>query len=175
MQKLRQTDGAMWSLSELTQAVIIVAHVHALSIFLAGCKLSSVDAILALFQTTTCSGLATNEQPVPGCPSSQFLNTLVSVYVSWYVANFINYKLLFSVLLLLLLSLLLLCTCSTVELKKLWEHLTLKRNIWHCRAKNSHLSQSSECFNSNIFSRHAKVGFSLGLYRIFDLNSNRTE
>jgi len=78
LQKLRQTHGAMWSLSELTQAIVIVAHVHALAVFLAGCKLYSVDAMLSLFKPCSCSELPTDKSSVPDC-SSHLSNTLVSL------------------------------------------------------------------------------------------------
>jgi len=69
----------MWSLSELTQAVVIVAHVHALSIFLAGCKLYSVDAIVALFEPSSCSEQPTDKPSLPDSSSSNLFNNLVSV------------------------------------------------------------------------------------------------
>ena len=65
----------MWSLSELTQAVVIICHVHALSIFLASCKLYSVDATSALFAPTD---TPTDKASVPDCPPSHLLNNLVS-------------------------------------------------------------------------------------------------
>jgi len=76
---LRQTDGAMWSLSELTQAVVIVTHVHALSIFLAGCKLYSADAVLALLGSSNCSEPPTDELSLRIFPASNLSSTLVSL------------------------------------------------------------------------------------------------
>ena len=76
---LRQTDGAMWSLSELTQAVVIVTHVHALSIFLAGCKLYSADAILALLGSSNCSEPPTDELSLRIFPASNLSSSLVSL------------------------------------------------------------------------------------------------
>jgi len=88
LQKLRQTDGAMWSLSELTQAVVIVAHVHALSIFLAGCGLYSTDAVLALLDSASCSELPTDKPSLPTCTSAHLSLTVVSIvsdilYLRW--------------------------------------------------------------------------------------------
>jgi len=76
---LRQTDGAMWSLSELTQAVVIVTHVHALSIFLAGCKLYSADAVLALLGSSNCSEPPTDELSLRIFPASNLSSSLVSL------------------------------------------------------------------------------------------------
>ena len=97
LQTLRQTDGAMWSLSELTQAVVIVTHVHALSIFLAGCKLYSADAVLALFGSSSSSEPSTDKLSLRICPTSDLSNTLVSLYIiifyytfSWLCLTFLE-------------------------------------------------------------------------------------
>ena len=78
----------MWSLSELTQAVVIVAHVHALSIFLAGCGLYSTDAVLALLDSASCSELPTDKPSLPTCTSAHLSLTVVSIvsdilYLRW--------------------------------------------------------------------------------------------
>jgi len=77
LQKLRQTDGAMWSLSELTQAVVIIAHVHVLSVFLAGCRLYSSDAVLALCKSTSYSEWRPDKLSSQHCPSNAYTSVCV--------------------------------------------------------------------------------------------------
>jgi len=79
LQKLRQTDGAMWSLSELTQAIVIICHVHSLAVFLAGCKLYSADAVLDLFKHRSCSELTADRLSLADGLSTHPSNALVNL------------------------------------------------------------------------------------------------